>query len=392
MPSIQKPATAAANDRAIDGLRGVTLIAIVTTHFVPASFFSFNLPKPASAVLLVTAGYFLMTVLMKNAEALNAARGVRAQTISRLLFRRHLRIWPVLALVIGMYALLAVAFPDETTRQIYRTWPLYLGYFGNVPKIIYGGQAFPAQFWLVSVQEQMILLYAILIVCVGLTRANRWLPWLVIIGIVGRFGMTLMFMPLNPALGLETPLSAVDALALGLVARLAVDQQLSRNLVRRTCMTAAVLLGLLWMMLPNLWSVYFTLVPLIVALLACALIVTMTDPLRRHRFEIGMLIYPPLVVVGQMSLTLFFTHPLISTLFRLSWARNFGNTLEWWQIAIAGPLLSLLFAFAFFRLVEVPIRRQRGGMKLPARPHPPARARPDPGLPGVRQSIVSPGY
>ncbi|MBC7583082.1 MAG: acyltransferase [Tardiphaga sp.] len=353
----------AKQDDAVDGLRGVTLLAIVTTHFVPPDFFAFNIPKPASAVLLVAAGYFVMALLMKHAAALDGPWRLRARTIGGLLVSRHIRIWPVIAIVIALYCVLAFVFPDPVTTQIYDTWPLYLAYLGNIPKILYGAQAFPAQFWLVSAQEQMILCYALGVIAVGLSRANRVLPWLIGFGIAGRFVMTLLFMPHNPALGLETLVSAVDALALGMTARLAVEKAISRNLVRRTNLTAALCLGLLWMTMPNLWSVYFTLVPLIVALLSCALIVTLTDPMRTHRFNSGILIWPPFVVLGQMSLTLFFTHPLIATLLRLVWAQYIDTPLPWWQLAVAGPLLALAFAFVFFRVVEVPIRRLRAGMR-----------------------------
>jgi peptidoglycan/LPS O-acetylase OafA/YrhL len=347
-------------DRAVNGLRGLTLLVIVSTHFIPADFYSFNIPKPASCVLFAVAGYFLMLLLMKNAPALDGPRMSRVRTILRLLFLRHLRIWPVMAIAIGLYFLLAFAFPDLVTTQIFRTWPLYLAYLGNIPKIIYGASAFPQQFWVVSAQEQMILLYSLLVIAVGLTKANRTLPYLVGFGIAGRLAMTFFFMPDQPALALETPLSAVDALALGMLARLAVEQKISRSLLRRTNITAAVVLALLWVILPNWWTTYFTLVPLIVSFLSCALIVTMTDPLRDHRLQKTIFSYPLFVVLGQMSLTLFFLHPLVSTLFRLVWAQYVRTPLEWWKIAIAGPVLSLIVAFAFFRVIEVPLRRLRG--------------------------------
>jgi peptidoglycan/LPS O-acetylase OafA/YrhL len=62
-----------------------------------------------------------------------------------------------------------------------------------------------------------------------------------------------------------------------------------------------------------------------------------------------------------MSLSLFLLHPLVNTLINLGYARASGELMPWWMLAAIGPPLAILIAYAYFRLVEVPIRRYRSG-------------------------------
>lgn len=347
----------------VDGFRGLTMLALVITHYVPPSFFSFNLAKPVVMLLVLTAGYFLASVMLSDARHLDGPG--RFGAVLRLAVMRHVRVWPAIAGVVGLYILLAIVDGGPLTGQILDTWPLYLSYLGNLPKIWFGGEAWPGHFWVIAAQEQLILFLMLLISLVGLGPVRRMLWWFVGLGVMARLIGALLYMPANPSLALETPLAIADALALGMIARFAVANHATRTRVRRIALASGLALLLVWSMLPNTNSVYFTLVPLAAALLGCALITTLTDELRAarlHRF----FAHPMIVLLGSMSLSLFLTHPLVNTVINLLFAKLTGVAIPWWLLLLVGPPASLLFGFLYFRIVETPIRRWRGRLMRPA--------------------------
>ena len=130
-------------DCAVDGVRGLMLLVIVTTHYIPSSFFSANIARPAAAVMLAVTGYFFMKVAERETRLAGAPLERCAAALS-MLWQRHMRIWPALAGVILLYALLGYFDGGRTTTQIHQTWPMYLSYMGNVVKMLYEGEAFPA--------------------------------------------------------------------------------------------------------------------------------------------------------------------------------------------------------------------------------------------------------
>lgn len=350
----------------VNGLRGLALLLIVVTHYVPTAFFSFNLAKPVAAVLFVATGYFLTSVLTRYEAALNGPLAIRAGAMLKILGLRHARVWPVLAIVVGLYVLLALADRGEVTSQILRTWPLYLAYMGNMPKILFEGEAFPSHFWLISAQEQLLVLYALAIVLLGLSGFRRLLWWMLPLSLMWRVVGALLFMPERPALALETPLAVADSLSLGLLLGFAVRSRLSRTELRRISITGAVLVLLAWAVLPNQNAVYFSLLPLGIALLGCAAVLTVTDELRAGRIHGALLGSAPLVLLGRMSLTLFLLHPLVNTVIVLGFPHLFGILIPWWLLMLIGPPLALGVSFVFFRLVETPIRGMRAGRGGPA--------------------------
>jgi peptidoglycan/LPS O-acetylase OafA/YrhL len=358
-------AAARKRDSAVDGLRGLMLLIIVTTHYVPTSFFSGNIARPAAAIMLAVTGYFFMAVVERDPR-FGGGLAKRCGAILSLLAQRHMRIWPTLAGVILLYVGLGFADPGPTTSQIHRTWPLYLSYMGNVVKMLYEGQAFPAHFWLISAQEQFLLIVLLVLVVIPLDRLRPLLKAALVVGVAARFVGCLLFMPDHPALATESPLAVADALALGMLCRVAISGKISLTKLRRSFTIAAIATFFGWAALPNTYAVYFGLLPLFAALVGCLVICLMADEVRGRRFERAMLSWPALVVLGQMSLSLFLLHPFVNTLINLAFARATGELMPWWMLALVGPPLSILLAYIYFRTVEVPIRRLRA-RKEPAK-------------------------
>jgi peptidoglycan/LPS O-acetylase OafA/YrhL len=342
----------------VDGLRGLMLLIIVTTHYVPSTFFSGNVARPAAAVMLAVTGYFFMTVAERE-RGLTGNIFDRCRSAFSMLWQRHMRIWPALAGVVLLYVLLGYVDEGATTTQIHRTWPLYLGYMGNVVKMLYEGQAFPAHFWLISAQEQFIFAALIGLAVVGPTRFRRVLQILVVIGVLARIVGCALWMPEHPALATESPLAVADALALGMLCRIAISGGESKTQLRRRLILGALATFVIWAALPNTYAVYFGLMPLLTALIACIVILHLADEVRVRRLERAMLGWPGVVLLGQMSLSLFLLHPFVNTVINLTYAKETGQVVPWWLLSIVGPPASIMAAFCYFRVVEVPLRRAR---------------------------------
>jgi peptidoglycan/LPS O-acetylase OafA/YrhL len=229
--------------------------------------------------------------------------------------------------------------------------------------MIYEQNAFPAHFWLISAQEQFALVALAAVVMFDAKRLEMVLKAAVVLGVVGRIIGCLLWMPDHPALATENPFAIADAMALGMLCRLAVVGGQSKTRLRREIILGGLITAVLWATVPNTYASYFGLVPFMTALAGCYFILMLSDDVRSRRLQRGPLGSPILVGLGQMSLSLFLLHPLVNTLINLGYARWTGSLMPWWMLIMAGPPLSIAVAYGYFRSVEVPIRRFRGGPK-----------------------------
>ena len=357
--TVDRPRSTARREDAVNGIRGLMLLIIVVTHYVPSAFFSGNIARPAAAVMLAVTGYFFMTILERDVAAFGGSFRTRLAVAGRLFLNRHMRIWPVMAVVVLLYVGLGFLDPSPTTTQIHHTWPLYLLYMGNVVKMIFESEAFPAHFWLISAQEQFVVITLIVCVIGGARNIGAFLKAAILLGVSARVVGCYFWMPTHPALATESPFAIADAVALGMLCRLAITGGESKTRLRRRVMVGILGTILVWATIPNTYSAYFGLVPFITALVGCLFILVLADDVRVRRLKGGLLASPLLVLLGQMSLSLFLIHPLVNTLANLGFARVTGELMPWWMLALFGPPLSITVAFLYFRAVEVPIRRFR---------------------------------
>jgi peptidoglycan/LPS O-acetylase OafA/YrhL len=344
---------------AVVGLRGLTVIAIMAHHYMPADFFSFNVAKAFNALLIAIGGYFFAGFMLREESSLDSGSvRDRAGAVARLLARQVLRVWPLLAFVIALYVVLAYVDGGELTTQILSTWWLYLIDLGNAPKVMYGAQAFPAHFWTIAAQDQVILVIGLGMIVSGLSGLRRALPWLVVGGLVARIAAILAFMPDSPALALEMPWSVLDIACVGMLARLAVDDASARGRIRRSAYTGALVVGLAWVVLPNTNAAFYGLVPLCLALLAVGLVLTATDDMRADALTRA-ICHPALNFLGTIALSLFFLHPFVNTVLVLSWPHLTGSVMPWWAFAIVGPAVAIPCAWAMHVFVERPLLSAR---------------------------------
>lgn len=344
---------------AIVGLRGLTVIAIMAHHYMPADFFSFNVAKAFNALLIAIGGYFFAGFMLRESKNLDSGSVVdRTCAVGRLVARQVLRVWPMLAFVIALYVGLAFVDGGRLTTQILSTWWLYLIDLGNVPKVVYGAEAFPAHFWTVAAQDQVILIVGLSMIATGLAGLRRALPWMIVGGLAARVAAILAFMPDSPALALEMPWSVFDIACVGMLARLAIEDPTVRGRARRNAYTGSLLIGLAWMALPNTNAAFYGLVPLCLALLAVGLVLTATDDMRADGLSRA-ICHPALNFLGTIALSLFFLHPFVNTVLVLSWPHLTGAPIAWWAFAIVGPALAIPSAWAMHVLIERPLLSAR---------------------------------
>lgn len=357
----------AKRSQAIVGLRGLTVVAIMAHHYMPADFFSFNVAKAFNALLITIGGYFFASAMMRETDALDSGSFLeRGKAAGRLFLRQIQRVWPLLAFVILLYVGLAVVDGGTLTTQILSTWWLYLIDLGNVPKVMYGAEAFPAHFWTVAAQDQVILLVAIAMTAFGFSRFRNALPWIIAAGFIARVAATLAFMPENPALALEMPWSVLDVACIGMLARLATDDAAKRGAVRRGSYTAAAIVAFVWMALPNTNASFYGMVPLAFSLLSVGLVLSATDEMRGGAMAKA-ICHPAIVFLGTIGLSLFFLHPFVNTVLLLAWPKMTGELMPWWAFAVVGPMIAIPAAWAMHVAIEKPLtgrRKATAGTKL----------------------------
>ena len=360
MATVQAPAKPTVKARAkrsgtVDGLRGIAILLVVIYHYVPTHFFSFSLGKPINSILFVVAGFFFAALTLKHRAALEAPFAIRMRTLRDLLIKRHIRIWPALAVVVGFYIALSAVDHGVLTQQIRSTWPYYLTYLGYMPRWAYEAEAFPSHLWVISAQETLIITFCAVLAFVGLKRAQTGLWALVAIGIASRLIGTAWLMPTHTSMALESPLAVLDPIALGMIVRFGLDRTMMRSRLRRRLVLALVSTTALWIILPNWNMTYFTFAPLIAAL-ATALVMTLSaDEVRGRQVAASGLSSPWLVFLGQISFSLFLLHPLVNTVLRLSYTSVSGVEMPWWALIIVGPAISIGMATLFARHVELPL-------------------------------------
>lgn len=350
---------------AIRGLRGISVIGILAHHYFPRDYFSYNLGKIFTYLIIAIAGYFFTQLFLANRADLDApSLRKRAASAAALVWLQFIRTWPLIAVVIVLYIGLGIIDGGELTTQVFHTWWMYLVGLGNVPKFVWGADAFPSHFWAVGAQDQAFVILAAIMVFAGYSRFAGVLPWIIGIGIAFRTVSCLFLMPDYPAWALETPLSVIDVIALAIWTRFGIERPELRGILGRHLLTSALILFLVWAVLPNTNTAFYGLVPVMVTAFAMWLLLSVSDEKRAGNWQKSLLCAPALVFMGRIALCVFFINPLVGAALNLAWLPLFHQHLPWWGLAFLGTAVSLPLAWLLHIGVERPLLRKRSRKRV----------------------------
>ncbi len=332
---------------ALDGIRGVAIIAVIASHYVPGGF-----KGGAFGVLVffVLSGYLITTLLLKEYDVTDRIR------LGAFYARRALRLLP--ALYVFLLLSLALTFLFGTELHMDRDGAVVgavLSFFYVFNWADFAGLGIPhsmTPLWTLSVEEQFYLIWPLLLVLLlGVPALQRRLLGIVYSAVVvfTLLGVVAFFMV--GFLSFYRTWTWIAPLLLG--AALAIAERRTRGrfgagLARFSPMAWCLLL-LLLAVPPSLGSAvtYLAAVPLL-SLATCAIIARSTGD--RAALSTRMLSGPLLGYLGRRSYGLYLWNLIaLETL-----AHFIGN-----QVVLLGCALAVTFAVteASYRWVELPALR-----------------------------------
>lgn len=162
----------------LDGLRALSVLAVMLSHFMPEGHLLGRLPLSGWGVrcFFVLSGFLITGILLESREA-EAVRGHRWGDLLRFYIRRSLRIFPVYYLTVAI-----ILWAD--VQHARDTWPWLFTYSLNIQMALHNLLLWSiGHFWTLCVEEQFYLVWPFLI----LFAPARW-----------RMGLVLCAMALTP--------------------------------------------------------------------------------------------------------------------------------------------------------------------------------------------------
>lgn len=137
---------------ALDGLRAVAAISVVAFHvsreFLPGGFIGVD-------VFFVLSGYLIATGLARE-----KARPTGVD-LTRFLLRRFARLYPLLLLVVAVFAAVAPWLFPEANVKVHSLWAL--SYLSNISVAFFGQPKFLQHTWSLAIEVQFYVTFAVAI-------------------------------------------------------------------------------------------------------------------------------------------------------------------------------------------------------------------------------------
>lgn len=379
---------------ALDGLRGVAILAVLLNHFLPAMEQGWQrwVVAPFQSTWGTTL-FFLLSGFFVVGRLLEAPPGRR--TLAVYCARRMLRVGPLYFLILSTVFLVCPRFwhmpyVAELSKVQGPLWYLNANHaLAEAGVWIYRqGPVNLTPLWSVSLQEQLALGGAVLVLFLP-RRCLGWVLGACIPAALLARGW-LWHAGASPIALLVSLPARVDVFALGALLAMAARQpEVLRRLVPYAGITMAA--GALWWtsLAAGGWHAWShpltgTVGYSIQMAAAGALVVWLLMPAAegpRGRLA-GLLENRLLQVLGRYSFGLFCLHQLIWTPVRWAWPEVWGDTTGWgfWRhcgLAALGIAASLAVAWASYRGIERPLGRFKSFFPWqPVAPEGPAAARP----------------
>lgn len=344
---------------ALDGLRGLALIWVVTYHFT-----SSRGPFPGGWVGLDV--FFVLSGFLITGMLLDEVRVHGRVSLRRFYARRACRLLPALLVMLSVWTALLLAFHDTSwfaatpggdgsgdpvdVGPALRQVGVVLLYGVNWVYALGSGDAPLAHLWSLAVEEQFYLVWpVVLLLLLALPAARRGWPVLALAAV----SATLPFLYWDGGAGNDRIYFGTDTRAVGMllgaVAALAWHRRRSRGSARPAAAARAWLgMGTVLLFLLTVGNIplKFLAGPAIMAVAAMQVVPYLVDhpssPMGRFYAR------PVLVWLGQRSYAVYLWHYLFAT-----WL----NPLSPWIAIPVGVTASLLSAHLSWRLVEGPALR-----------------------------------
>jgi peptidoglycan/LPS O-acetylase OafA/YrhL len=316
----------------LDGLRGVAILIVVAFHL-------FGVPRggPVGVDLFFALSGFLITTLLLEELVENGRIN-----LWRFYERRARRLFPALAVLLGVYLVWAAAHGHDALKTVALGGLYFSNFvqsFANPNPLSYTGLD---HLWSLAQEEQFYLVWPLLLLVITKTRRPIvWASLLLATMLAYRTGLVLSGARLTRIY--RGPDTHGVGLMSGAVLALLVTRRpvrVDERLAKVAFLTVALLaVAQFW---DAAWWLYFQ--PLVevgcVVLVAAALF----EPELRE-----VLSFRPLVWLGRISYSLYLWH------WPVYWALRGRDPL----VALA---LSLVLAWASYRFVECPFRRRRSSV------------------------------
>ena len=334
----------------LDGLRGLTAIAVVAWHTLPRQWFgALDLGAVSVWLFFVLSGYLITRSLLRDKFRRKIGSAWKAFYV-----RRALRIFPVYYATLG--AVLAAGVPIAWAQ-----WPWYAAYLGNVLKLLRPWWDGPLDhFWSLAVEEQFYLFWPAVVLLLTNRRAKQVALGMVAIAPLARVACSVLGVP---GWYYQTP-CCLDAFGAGALLAFTEAAEISLGSIRRyficwglLAFIASTILGAAGAEaemqagpLRALWTA-----------IACWLVTGAREGLRG---PLGTALgWKPLRVVGMLSYALYAFHvPIAASLIKLQIVSKEGVV-----TFLTVFLSTLALAAISWVLVERPLLRLRTGLGF-ARP------------------------
>lgn len=321
----------------LDGLRALSIIAVMLHHFVPMSF---NGGYFGVTVFFVLSGYLITGLLLAEWDQ-------RGGIDFRAFYaRRALRLYPALVAVVVVFTLVAalVGHPGVSNQQFLLgdgTSLIYVNDFIQSAWTLGGGAQWFAPTWSLGVEEQFYLLWPIvLVVLLRRTDAQRIFRWLLVVALSAAILYPAIVQMIGTGWMYYSPIGSLLPLMAGCGAVFIRRHPSPVSAALAAILLIGAMLQAPWVTAPSLWHGYVQ----VVALGATVLILFLTRPGGWAPLR-----WAPLVWLGRRSYGVYLVHmPMLYVFLRLVPYR------DPWIYALLVATTSILIAALLYRCVERP--------------------------------------
>lgn len=350
----------------LESIRAIAIVFVLIGHFVPDSNKIFPFALVGVRLFLLLSGFLITTVLIKGKRDVNEKRVTLGQYFFRFYFKRVLRIFPAYFVLL---ALLIILIPD-----FYEELKWHAFFLSNIYFSIHGFTGHTGHFWSLAVEEQFYIIWPLIL----LFSKHEWIVCVygIMVGLIFKFLMLFNTSLNSIALSVLLP-GCFDSLFLG--ALLAVfyvkfRDDLFKSVVRKKMKFLFVLIPIIIVIFIFVLKVllietfYIRVVGIFLVFLFNVWFVCLIYFIINNEFKLmlnklwGLFFNSYIYFIGRISYSLYLIHNFVPSylefpLSKLPFAINTELKIFLYFV------LSVMFAYVFYRLIEVPFLNIKNKLK-----------------------------